>query len=354
MDYEAETLHLYLGRLTERYLLDFHALWSSEENLKWSVRPPMKTLEQSSDWMKQAFSVENPNLDKFAIIIKPQFDAFHTEERGTQPRMIGICGTLGEGAEIMYMLDHHYWRKGYATEALNSLVGPEGTFWKFPNRKHIKTLTAHIDADNLASIKTIAKVGGREGERQVKCYSLARDRSEDGMVPKEKLRDMSIGTASPVPQLILLATVNLTLPRTEIIKHSGPSHSMAHLTPNNLESATSITSLVIVSQDPEALQHQQDNEASVLYILIHFTTCPNCRAPCQRAGGTNQMKCICNHQFDYSCGHSLDPTREASCRKCRQYETFIQFADIFTEAMTPPGPESQARKHLIRGLKDSD
>jgi hypothetical protein len=52
-------------------------------------------------------------------------------------------------------------------------------------------LVAVIDTENIASIKTIAKVWGRGvGEVRRTEYGLPRDRGPDGVVPAEKLRDM--------------------------------------------------------------------------------------------------------------------------------------------------------------------
>ncbi|KAE8443976.1 hypothetical protein EG329_001200 [Mollisiaceae sp. DMI_Dod_QoI] len=165
-----------------------------------ALRLPMKDLQQSREWLQQSLSSVNPNIDKFGIILKPEFDTQTFGEDGKeksgeareakQPTMVGICGTIGDGTEMVYMLRHEWWRKGYMTEALNAFAGPDGVFWKFPNRKHIKTLCAHIDAENFPSMKTISKIGGRGVEKKVKCYSLARDRGGDGTVPEEKLRDM--------------------------------------------------------------------------------------------------------------------------------------------------------------------
>lgn len=58
------------------------------------------------------------------------------------------------------------------------------------DRKHIASLVAMIDDDNIPSKKTIAKVGGRRRERIVSEYGLARDQGPNGVVPVEKLRDV--------------------------------------------------------------------------------------------------------------------------------------------------------------------
>lgn len=57
----------------------------------------------------------------------------------------------------------------------------------------------------MPSMKAIAKLGAKRGGRRSKSHALARDRGEDGIVPKEKLRDCAVGTLidlvlrSPLP-----------------------------------------------------------------------------------------------------------------------------------------------------------
>ncbi|KAH8684842.1 hypothetical protein BGZ60DRAFT_427184 [Tricladium varicosporioides] len=142
----------------------------------------MQTLAQSSEWIKESLTSLNPNIDKYAIILKSSV------EPGMKPRMIGLVGTKAPGDEMVYMLNHLYWRQGYMSEAIVAFAGPEGIFWKLENRKHITSLMADIDTENFNSVKTIKKVGGREGETTMKCYGLYRDKGPDGIVPEEKKR----------------------------------------------------------------------------------------------------------------------------------------------------------------------
>ncbi len=103
----------------------------------------MKDLQQSREWLQQSLSSVNPNIDKFGIILKPEFDTqtlnedeeekYEAAREAKQPTMIGICGTIGDGTEMVYMLRHESWRKGYMTEALDAFAGPDGVFWKMPS-----------------------------------------------------------------------------------------------------------------------------------------------------------------------------------------------------------------------------
>lgn len=51
-------------------------------------------------------------------------------------------------------------------------------------------LEAHIDPENVASVRAILKVGVRRGERRVKAHGLGRDMLVDGVVPEEKKRKL--------------------------------------------------------------------------------------------------------------------------------------------------------------------
>jgi hypothetical protein len=57
------------------------------------------------------------------------------------------------------------------------------------DRKHVKTLLAQIDPENIPSLKTIAKLGGWQGETRVKVYGLGREKGAGGEVPEPKKRD---------------------------------------------------------------------------------------------------------------------------------------------------------------------
>jgi RimJ/RimL family protein N-acetyltransferase len=134
-----------------------------------------------------------------------------------KPRMIGVVGTKvqiegQEDMEMSYILHCDYWNKGYMTEALGAFAGSQGIFWRLESesilcqyfyrcdvrdlisftpldRKNIRRLVAIVDEENVPSMKTIVKIGGRRGEQMIKFYGLGRDQGLDGKVPWEKMRD---------------------------------------------------------------------------------------------------------------------------------------------------------------------
>jgi len=153
----------------------------------------METIEQSRVFMQKSLTSVNPKIDKYAILLRASPDlkpASRVETGAQSPRMIGLLGTVGDGTEMVYMLHVDFWGKGYMTEALQAFVGKNGIFWDLKERSHIKSLVARIDTENIGSMKTIAKVGAREGELLKKDYALAKDKENDGEILVERLRDL--------------------------------------------------------------------------------------------------------------------------------------------------------------------
>jgi hypothetical protein len=72
--------------------------------------------------------------------------------------MIGVIGTIDEGDEMVYMLHCDYWNKGYMSEALATLAGREGVFWKLPSRQ-IPASSKHAINDSFRSCKC-RNIGG--------------------------------------------------------------------------------------------------------------------------------------------------------------------------------------------------
>ena len=97
MSYAAETPRLYLERLSEKHLLDFHELWNNDEAVLWSYvfsflpksshlaikrltdqrsKPKKNTIEESREWLlKYILNVNeegetDPGIDKFALLLK--------------------------------------------------------------------------------------------------------------------------------------------------------------------------------------------------------------------------------------------------------------------------------------------
>jgi RimJ/RimL family protein N-acetyltransferase len=81
----------------------------------------------------------HPENDKFAIILKPQSpplipnsiaEGSNPPEKKEERKFIGLIGTHDDAQELVYMLHCDYWRKGYMSEAMIALLGPDGLVWK--------------------------------------------------------------------------------------------------------------------------------------------------------------------------------------------------------------------------------
>ena len=91
----------------------------------------MKALEEAQMRIQQDFRDVNPDIDKYAILLRPTPGASSSESL----KMIGLVGgKVHEGYEIVYMLHCDYWNKRYMTEASNAFVAPGGIFWKLPGK----------------------------------------------------------------------------------------------------------------------------------------------------------------------------------------------------------------------------
>ena len=75
-------------------------------------------------------------------------------ERGIGKAIGGIsCTITGENAEIGYLLNKDYWRRGYATEAATAIVD-----W-LKSVQAVTRIFASCDMENMASIRVLEKIG---------------------------------------------------------------------------------------------------------------------------------------------------------------------------------------------------
>ena len=86
-----------------------------------SQAPKTSTSEAQAWMLFQLPNAENPNIDKYAILLRPipENPEPHLNVKG-KPKMIGLTGTnrmSPQGLENGYCLNLKYWGKGYATEA---------------------------------------------------------------------------------------------------------------------------------------------------------------------------------------------------------------------------------------------
>ena len=164
--YAFETPRLWLEKLTvEDHLEDFHELWNHADAVLWSYvsLPPLppfrflrhspshllqihslksiprtqnvkETVEEAKELMLgQLLSLDNPDIDKFAILLRPVEGNMQpwVNAKG-RPKMIGMVGTnrfSDQGLETGYCINLKYWGKGYAGEGFKGFLD---LFWTLP------------------------------------------------------------------------------------------------------------------------------------------------------------------------------------------------------------------------------
>ena len=97
-------------------------------------------------------SLENPDIDKYAILLKPIEENPKPWVNGKgKPKMIGMTGTnrySDEGMETGYCLNIAYWGRGYAGEAFRGFLE---CFW-------------NLDGEYASGLsKAIVEVGAWDG-----------------------------------------------------------------------------------------------------------------------------------------------------------------------------------------------
>jgi RimJ/RimL family protein N-acetyltransferase len=114
--------------------------------------------------VSQLPSVEIPDIDKYAILLKPiEENPQPWVNRTGSPKMIGMVGTnrySDEGLETGYCVNIAYWGKGYAGEAFRGFLE---LFWSLEGRRQVKQLVAKVDPANVASLRIIKRVGAVQG-----------------------------------------------------------------------------------------------------------------------------------------------------------------------------------------------
>jgi len=217
----------------EQHLSDFHELWNNEKALIWSTHSPKKSVSESKALMLTTLpDAENPNIEKFAILLRPNkdFPEPYVNETG-EPKMIGLVGTnrvSEQGLEVGYCLNIRYWGRGYAGEAFRAFLE---LYWGMDERKDIKTLVAKIDPDNLTSEKIVRRVGARRGEvlekrwarpgdveakRDLVCWYIDRPGFRTENLPnKEDKSDGIPHSPIPVPENVPLREMTKLSVRTD-------------------------------------------------------------------------------------------------------------------------------------------
>ncbi|MEM9648697.1 MAG: GNAT family N-acetyltransferase [Bacteroidota bacterium] len=157
MDIKLQTQRLLLSPISPSDLEKIHELHSLPETDRFNTLGIPDSLNQTreiiEDWVKKNNNGDNTN---FTLKIK------HTESQ----EFVGLIAlNLGAPkfkiAEVWYKLHSDFWKKGFATEALNRIL----TFGFVDLGLH--RIEAGCAVENLGSIRVLEKVGmTREGRKR--------------------------------------------------------------------------------------------------------------------------------------------------------------------------------------------
>ncbi|MBQ6796665.1 MAG: GNAT family N-acetyltransferase [Clostridia bacterium] len=153
MDILIKTERLTLRLLKPDDLLSVHEYAGNPENTRYMMFLPNQTVEETKEFIERALAEaakDNPSFYEFAVEL--------------EGRVIGGAGLYLEGdcAELGWIINNRYQRKGYATEAAFALCD-----FAF-KRLGLSRIIAHCDTRNRPSARVMEKLGMTlvsEGER---------------------------------------------------------------------------------------------------------------------------------------------------------------------------------------------
>jgi ribosomal-protein-alanine N-acetyltransferase len=144
---ELKTERLLLRKVTDADTEQIFKLRSDEKVMKYIGKKPIATMDEARDWVKLIRdSLENNSGITWGIS-----EIENTSLIGT----IGLWRIIKENyrAEIGYMLQPQYWKKGLTKEAILKVAD-----YGFHQMK-LHSIEAHISPQNLASARVLEKTG---------------------------------------------------------------------------------------------------------------------------------------------------------------------------------------------------
>ena len=159
MYYEMRTERLLLRPLNIADLKTVHEYASDIENVRFMMRLPNETIEETADFLTrvtQEWEKNEPTFYEFAVVLN-----------GLQ---IGAVSVYADGkkeeGELGWILNKNYQRKGYAYEAARAVID-----FAF-NVLRLKKLVAQCDYRNVSSYRLMEKLGLKcESDDGTRFYS---------------------------------------------------------------------------------------------------------------------------------------------------------------------------------------
>lgn len=150
---ELHTLRLTLRPADTTYLHTTHAYAGDLENTRFMMFLPYATLEETAQMLRSAedeWGKALPERYEFVILLEGKhiggITLYMQEDRSQ--------------AELGWVLHKAYWRRGYVTEAARALID-------FAREQlNVRRIFACCDSENVASYKTMEKLGMRLADDQ--------------------------------------------------------------------------------------------------------------------------------------------------------------------------------------------
>ncbi len=153
--FEIKTERLLLKPLGPEYLESTNEYAMDLETTKYMMYLPNDTIDETMMFLKNVeieWSKEKPDFYEIAVVFKKK-------------HIGGVSAYIEDGvAEIGWIINRKFWRKGFAYEASKALID------YFAKNLGITHFMAHCDTENTASFKLMEKLGmvktGENGTRK--------------------------------------------------------------------------------------------------------------------------------------------------------------------------------------------
>ena len=148
---EIHTSRLVLRAAREADIEPLHAILSDRNAMAYWSSPPHRDIGQTRDWLGSMIAIQPSEGEDFVV-----------EHRG---RVIGKAG-LWRFPEIGFIFHPDHWGRGFATEALTSVLDRAFQVHGLPK------VDADVDPRNGSSLKLLQRLGFRETGRKERTWHV--------------------------------------------------------------------------------------------------------------------------------------------------------------------------------------
>lgn len=150
----AQTERLLIRPLVMEDAAEVNLMRAHPEVMKHTPITAVDDIEKSKAWIQGCH--DRSNCWNFVIELLPTMES--PTASPTPPRVIGLIGAV-RAPEVGYMLNHNYWGKGYATEALRAFLPLFFDHYSGGEQGRFEFAEAHTDPDLVTSQSVLKKAG---------------------------------------------------------------------------------------------------------------------------------------------------------------------------------------------------